>query len=84
MMQTELKTMKEFRRKRTELENQIVSLSQSLKDTHGDHKQQLIALEQKFFDEKVLHHKFYMYNVKFYTVISKFNVHIWIDFLLLQ
>ncbi len=52
-MQTELKTMREFRRKRTELQDQLEAMTQSLQDNEHDHKQQLAAMEQRFFEEKV-------------------------------
>lgn len=52
-MQTELKTMREFRRKRTELQDQLEAMTQSLQDSEHEHKQQLAAMEQKFFEEKV-------------------------------
>lgn len=52
-MQGELKTMREFRRKRAELQDQLDHMSQSLEDTQHDHKQHLTILEHKFFEEKV-------------------------------
>ena len=52
-MQGELKTMREFRRKRAELQDQLDHMSQSLEDAQHDHKQQLTILEHKFFEEKV-------------------------------
>ena len=52
-MQSELKTMREFRRKRAELQEQLETMTQQLDNNNHDHKQQLTALEQKFFEEKV-------------------------------
>lgn len=52
-MQAELKTMREFRRKRAELQEQIETLQETLETTKFDHKQQLTGLEEKFFEEKV-------------------------------
>ena len=45
--------MREFRRKRTELQDQLEAMTQSLQDSEHEHKQQLAAMEQKFFEEKV-------------------------------
>ena len=53
LMQSELKTMREFRRKRTELQDQLELMTQTLQDTEHNHKQQVAAMEQKFFEEKV-------------------------------
>lgn len=52
-MQAELKTMREFRRKRVELQEQIENLDETLVATKFEHRQQLTALEEKFFEEKV-------------------------------
>lgn len=52
-MQGELKTMKEFRRKRAELQEQLETMQEALETTKHEHKQQLIHLEEKFFEEKV-------------------------------
>lgn len=53
MMQTELKTMREFRRKRAELQEQLETIQEALDTANHEHKQQLTAMEQKFFEEKV-------------------------------
>ena len=53
MMQTELKTMREFRRKRAELKEQLQAMQEALDTTQHEHKQQLTGMEQKFFEEKV-------------------------------
>ena len=45
--------MREFRRKRAELQEQLETMTQQLDNNNHDHKQQLTALEQKFFEEKV-------------------------------
>jgi septal ring factor EnvC (AmiA/AmiB activator) len=54
MMQGELKTMREFRRKRAELQEQLEAMQEGLESTKYEHKQQLIVMEEKFFEEKVL------------------------------
>ena len=54
LMQSELKTMREFRRKRAELQEQLETLTHTLQDTEHNHKQQVATMEQKFFEEKVL------------------------------
>lgn len=45
--------MRDFRRKRAELQEQLESLQEALEDTNFQHKQQMTALEEKFFEEKV-------------------------------
>ncbi|XP_003389088.1 PREDICTED: basal body-orientation factor 1-like [Amphimedon queenslandica] len=53
VMQTELRTMRDFRRKRAELQEQLETLQETLDETKFMHKQQMIALEEKFFEEKL-------------------------------
>ena len=53
VMQTELRTMRDFRRKRAELQEQLETLQETLDETKFMHKQQMTALEEKFFEEKV-------------------------------
>ena len=53
MMQTELKTMREFRRNKAELQEQLDTMQEALDTAQHEHKQQLTAMEQKFFEEKV-------------------------------
>ena len=52
-MQGELKTMKEFRRKRAELQERLETMQETLDSMKHEHRQQLINLEEKFFEEKV-------------------------------
>ena len=52
-MQGELKTVKEFRKKRGEMEVQLVQLRATLTETERQHQVALQALEQRFFEEKV-------------------------------
>lgn len=56
VMQGELKTVREFRRKRAEMQHQLASLQSSLEDAEQEHKRTLLQMEQRFFEEKV--HKF--------------------------
>ena len=60
-MQGELKTMREFRRKRAEMQDHLTSLQQTLDNTVHQHQSQLSLLEQRFFEEKV-HHDTLVYN----------------------
>ena len=53
MLHSELKTMREFRRKRAELQEQLEAMRQSLGNAHHIHEQQVTSLEQKYFEEKV-------------------------------
>ena len=53
VMQSELKTVKEFRKKRAEMEVQLVQLRATLTETERQHQVALQALEQRFFEEKV-------------------------------
>lgn len=53
VLHSELKTMREFRRKRAELQEQLETMRQALGDAHHNHEQQVISLEQKYFEEKV-------------------------------
>ena len=53
MMQGELKTVKEFRKRRAETEAQLGQLRASLSEAEREHQAALQALEQRFFEEKV-------------------------------
>jgi hypothetical protein len=52
-MQGELKTVKEFRKQRGEMEAQLAQLRVTLTETERQHQVALQALEQRFFEEKV-------------------------------
>ena len=52
-MQGELKTVKEFRKHRTELEAQLTSLRTALTSSEQEHQAALQALEHRLFEEKV-------------------------------
>lgn len=52
-MQGELKTVREFRRKRAEMQQQLGSLQSSLEEAEQEHKRALLQMEQRFFEEKV-------------------------------
>ena len=52
-MQSELKVVKEFRKKRAEMQQQLDQLQASLDEAEHDHKHTLSTMEEKFFEEKV-------------------------------
>ena len=52
-MQNELKIMKEFRKKRAEMQQQLENLHVSLEEGESEHKTTVSQLEQRFFEEKV-------------------------------
>ena len=52
-MQAELKTVKEFRKQRTELQTELGQMKATLTDSELEHQRTLQALEQRFFEEKV-------------------------------
>ena len=52
-MQGELKTVKEFRRKRAEMQQQLADLQGELEEAELQHKSTLSQMEQRFFEEKV-------------------------------
>ena len=53
MIQGELRTVKEFRKRRVELEAELARLKESLTDSEQDQQRTLQALEERFFEEKV-------------------------------
>ena len=53
VMQGELKTVKEFRKKRAEMQAQLAQLQGALSEAEREHQAALQALEQRFFEEKV-------------------------------
>ena len=52
-MQNELKMVREFRKKRSEMQQQLDRLRSSLEVSAHDHKTTLSHMEQKFFEEKL-------------------------------
>ena len=52
-MQGELKTVREFRKKRAEMQRHLEQLQTSLEEAERDHKASLSGMEHKFFEEKV-------------------------------
>ena len=54
-MQNELKTLQEFRKKKVEMQSEIDRLEKALGDVSYQHKVELGDVEQKFFEEKVIH-----------------------------
>jgi len=53
LIQRELKMVKEFRRKRLQMQSELEDIRENLFQTNKDHKQSLQRMEQKFFDEKL-------------------------------
>ena len=53
VMQNELKTVREFRKKRAEMQHQLDQLHASLEAAERDHKITTSQMEQQFFEEKV-------------------------------
>ena len=53
VMQGELKTVREFRKKRAEMQHQLEQLQLSLDEAEHEHKDTLSTMEQKFFEEKI-------------------------------
>jgi len=53
LMQGELKMVKEFRKKRSQMQAELDGIREGLFETNRDHKHALQRMEQKFFDEKL-------------------------------
>lgn len=53
VMQNELKMVREFRKKRSEMQQQLDHLRSSMEASAHDHKATLSHMEQKFFEEKL-------------------------------
>ncbi|XP_072030872.1 LOW QUALITY PROTEIN: basal body-orientation factor 1-like [Amphiura filiformis] len=53
MMQSELKLVKEFRRKRGQMQKELDEIKEEMFLTNKEHKQQLQRMEHKFFEEKI-------------------------------
>lgn len=71
VMQTELRTMRDFRRKRAELQEQLETLQETLDETKFIHKQQMVALEEKFFEEKVyIMHNYFSNDFKTVLIVA--------------
>ena len=52
-MQGELKTVREFRKKRAEMQHHLEQLQSSLEEAEREHKTGLSEMEHRFFEEKV-------------------------------
>lgn len=52
-MQGELKTVKDFRKRRSEMEAELAQLRLALSESETVHQTALQTLEQRFFEEKV-------------------------------
>lgn len=53
IIQGELKAVKEFRKRKTEMQEQLQQLQTSLDDTAEEHKKTTNTMEQRFFEEKL-------------------------------
>nr|XP_046164257.1 basal body-orientation factor 1-like isoform X1 [Oncorhynchus gorbuscha] len=53
MIQGELKTIKEFRKKKAQMEQELNSIKESMYIEDREHKESLARMEHKFFSEKV-------------------------------
>lgn len=53
MIQGELKTVREFRKRRGEMQQQLDQLQATLEETEKEHEKTLSAMEYKFFEEKL-------------------------------
>ncbi|KAL0969102.1 hypothetical protein UPYG_G00222640 [Umbra pygmaea] len=52
MIQSELKTIKEFRKKKAQMEHELNSIKESMHIADKEHKESLARMEHKFFSEK--------------------------------
>lgn len=52
--------MREFRRRKAEMEDQLVEMQQRLEDKEHEQQTRISLIEQRFFEEKV----------KYYTILS--------------
>ena len=53
VIQGELKTVREFRKRRGEMQQQLDQLQTSLEESEKDHEKSVAAMEYKFFEEKL-------------------------------
>lgn len=53
MIQGELKTVREFRKKRAEMQQQLDLVQGSLEEAERDHEKAISGMEYKFFEEKL-------------------------------
>ncbi|XP_071490868.1 basal body-orientation factor 1-like [Diadema antillarum] len=53
MMQSELKLVKEFRRKRGQMQKELDEIKEEMFLTNKEHQEQLQRMEHKFFEEKI-------------------------------
>lgn len=53
VIQSELKTVKEFRKRRAEMQQQIDQLQEKLEEAGTDHEKAMADMEYKFFEEKL-------------------------------
>lgn len=53
VIQGELKTVKEFRKKRAEMQQKLDKAQESLLESEEDHQKSLSTMEYKFFEEKL-------------------------------
>uniref|UniRef100_I3MAZ7 Basal body-orientation factor 1 n=1 Tax=Ictidomys tridecemlineatus TaxID=43179 RepID=I3MAZ7_ICTTR len=52
MIQTELKTIKQFQKRKVQVEKELDDLKENLRNTEKKHQESLSRLESRFFEEK--------------------------------
>uniref|UniRef100_A0A671DS27 Basal body-orientation factor 1 n=1 Tax=Rhinolophus ferrumequinum TaxID=59479 RepID=A0A671DS27_RHIFE len=57
MIQTELKTIKQFQKRKMQVEQELDDLKENLRNKERKHQETLRRLEGRFFEEKVWHIK---------------------------
>jgi len=53
MIQNELKTVREFRKKRAEMQQQLEQMQECMETTERNHKKVISSMEYKFYEEKL-------------------------------
>uniref|UniRef100_A0A8C9A5E7 Basal body-orientation factor 1 n=1 Tax=Prolemur simus TaxID=1328070 RepID=A0A8C9A5E7_PROSS len=53
MIQTELKTIRQFQKRKIQVEKELADLNENLRNTERKHQETLRRLEGRFFEEKV-------------------------------
>ncbi|KAK6165338.1 hypothetical protein SNE40_022284 [Patella caerulea] len=53
LIQGELKTVKEFRRKRAQMQKDLDDIKEAMHNANRTHKENVVRMEQKFFEEKM-------------------------------
>uniref|UniRef100_A0A673TYX0 Basal body-orientation factor 1 n=1 Tax=Suricata suricatta TaxID=37032 RepID=A0A673TYX0_SURSU len=64
MIQTELKTIKQFQKRKIQVEKELHDLKENLRNMERKHQETLRRLEGRFFEEKVQH---FRVNLKYFA-----------------